>query len=182
MAPLARLRGTSPLDQPVTKIMNSYAILKSPVGHLLLVADETHLLGIYFSGEKHAPATRDWKCNPDHAVLKQTARELDEYFNGTRTTFSVPLRYEGTKFQQAIWRQISQISFGKTISYTELANRVGAPGAPRAAGTATGQNPLSIIIPCHRVVGRNGRLHGYAGGLDRKRRLLEVEKVRIYSA
>jgi len=98
--------------------MNSYSILKSTVGDLLLVADETHLIGIYFSGEKHAPATRDWKRNPDHAVLKQTARELDEYFNGTRTTFSVPLRYDGTKFQQEIWRQISQISFGKTISYT----------------------------------------------------------------
>jgi len=159
--------------------MNSYSILKSTVGDLLLVADETHLIGIYFSGEKHAPATRDWKRNPDHTVLKQTARELDEYFNGTRTTFSVPLRYDGTKFQQEIWRQISQISFGKTISYTELAKRAGAPSVPRAAGTATGQNPLSIIIPCHRVVGRNGGLRGYAGGLDRKRHLLEVEKIRI---
>jgi len=159
--------------------MNSYSILKSTVGDLLLVADETHLIGIYFSGEKHAPATRDWKRNPDHTVLKQTARELDEYFNGTRTTFSVPLRYDGTKFQQEIWRQISQIPFGKTISYTELAKRAGAPSAPRAAGTATGQNPLSIIIPCHRVVGRNGGLRGYAGGLDRKRHLLEVEKIRI---
>jgi len=159
--------------------MNSYSILKSTVGDLLLVADETHLIGIYFSGEKHAPATRDWKRNPDHTVLKQTARELDEYFNGTRTTFSVPLRYDGTKFQQEIWRQISQISFGKTISYTELAKRAGAPGAPRAAGTATGQNPLSIIIPCHRVVGTNGGLRGYAGGLDRKRHLLEVEKITI---
>jgi methylated-DNA-[protein]-cysteine S-methyltransferase len=159
--------------------MNSYSILKSPVGDLLLVADETHLLGIYFSGEKHAPATRDWKRNPNHAVLKQTARELDEYFNGTRTTFSVPLRYDGTKFQKEIWRRISQISFGKTISYTELAKRAGAPSARRAAGRATGQNPLSIIIPCHRVVGRNGGLHGYAGGLDRKRRLLEIEKITI---
>ena len=100
-------------------------------------------------------------------------------FNGTRTTFSVPLRYDGTKFQKEIWRQISQISFGKTISYTELAKRAGAPSARRAAGRATGQNPLSIIIPCHRVVGRNGGLHGYAGGLDRKRRLLEIEKITI---
>jgi methylated-DNA-[protein]-cysteine S-methyltransferase len=159
--------------------MNSYSILKSPVGDLLLVSDATHLLGIYFSGEQHAPATHDWKHNPDHAVLRQTARELDEYFDGTRTTFSVPLRYDGTKFQREIWRQISQIPFGKTISYSELAKRAGAPGAPRAAGTATGQNPLSIIIPCHRVVGRNGELHGYAGGLARKRRLLEVEKIMI---
>lgn len=167
------------MGQPLTKIMNSYSILKSPVGDLLLVSDATHLLGIYFSGEKHAPATHDWKHNPDHAVLRQTARELDEYFDGTRTTFSVPLRYDGTKFQREIWRQISQIPFGKTLSYSELAKRAGAPGAPRAAGTATGQNPLSIIIPCHRVVGRNGELHGYAGGLARKRRLLEVEKIMI---
>ena len=159
--------------------MNSYSVLKSPVGDLLLVADATHLLGIYFCGEKHAPATLNWKHNPDHAVLKQTARELEEYFNGTRTTFSVPLRYGGTKFQQEIWMQISQIPFGEMISYSELAKRAGAPGAARAAGTATGQNPISIMIPCHRVVGKNGGLHGYAGGLDRKRRLLKVEKVTI---
>lgn len=159
--------------------MNSYSILKSPVGNLLLVADATHLLGIYFSGDKHAPATHNWKHHPDHAVLKQTARELEEYFNGTRMTFSVPLRYGGTKFQQQIWTQISRIPFGETISYSELAERAGAPGAPRAAGMATGQNPISIMIPCHRVVGRNGGLHGYAGGLDRKRRLLEVEKVTV---
>jgi methylated-DNA-[protein]-cysteine S-methyltransferase len=159
--------------------MNSYTILPSPIGDLLLVTDDTHLRGIYFAGEKHAPATRHWERNPNHAVLKQTARELGEYFNGTRTTFSVPLRYEGTRFQQAIWTQISQIPFGKTISYTELAHRAGAPNASRAAGTATGQNPLSILVPCHRVVGRNGGLHGYAGGLDRKRRLLALEKVSI---
>ena len=157
--------------------MNSFTVLPSPVGDLLLVADETHLRGVYFAGEKHAPATGGWEHNPDQAVLKQTARELAEYFSGTRTTFSVPLRHEGTKFQQAIWRQISQIPFGRTISYAELAQRAGAPNAPRAAGTATGQNPLSIVVPCHRVVGRSGRMHGYAGGLDRKRRLLELEKV-----
>jgi methylated-DNA-[protein]-cysteine S-methyltransferase len=157
--------------------MNSFAILPSPVGDLLLVADETHLRGVYFAGEKHAPPTRGWEHNPDQTILKQAARELAEYFSGTRTTFSVPLCYEGTKFQQAIWRQISQIPFGRTISYTELAERAGAPNAPRAAGTATGQNPFSILVPCHRVMGRNGGMHGYAGGLDRKRRLLELEKV-----
>ncbi|MBW0001738.1 MAG: methylated-DNA--[protein]-cysteine S-methyltransferase [Verrucomicrobia bacterium] len=157
--------------------MNSFTILPSPLGDLLLVADETHLRGVYFAGEKHAPPTRGWEHNPDQAVLKQTACELAEYFSGSRTAFSVPLRYEGTSFQQAIWRQISAIPFGRTISYSELAQRAGAPNAPRAAGTATGQNPLSILVPCHRVVGSNGGMHGYAGGLDRKRRLLQLETV-----
>jgi methylated-DNA-[protein]-cysteine S-methyltransferase len=157
--------------------MTSYSILKTTrLGDLLLVANETKLIGIYFADEKHAPAlSKDWTLNPRHPVLKQASQELDDYLESKRTSFSVPLHSAGTNFQQEVWRQIARIPFGKTISYAELAKRAGAPKAVRAAGTATGRNPLGIIVPCHRVVGKNGGLGGYAGGLDRKKRLLEIE-------
>lgn len=157
--------------------MNSYTLLKAgPLGDLLLVANATHLLGIYFVGCKHAPAIpSDWKLNSQHPVLTQASQQIEEYLSGHRTTFTVPLHFSGTKLQNEIWRQIAQIPFGQTITYTELATRAGAPHAIRAAGTATGKNPLSIIIPCHRVVGKNGALTGYAGTLPRKKHLLAVE-------
>jgi methylated-DNA-[protein]-cysteine S-methyltransferase len=157
--------------------MNSYTILKTDLlGDLLLVANPEHLTGVYFCGRQHAPAPRDdWKQDPRQPVLRQAARELQEYFAGERKTFSVPLHFGGTDFQHEIWRQIARIPFGETISYSELAGRAGAPDAVRAAGTATGQNPLAIIVPCHRVVGKNGKLTGFAGGLDRKKSLLAVE-------
>ena len=159
--------------------MNYYSILKtSKLGDLLLLADESHLTGIYFTDRQHAPPIgKDLKMNPEHPVLQQAATEIQEYLKGARKTFLVPLRFEGTHFQQSIWVQIVKIPFGQTITYTELAKRAGTPTALRAAGTATGRNPLGIIIPCHRVVGKNGGLGGYAGGLDRKKRLLEVEAV-----
>lgn len=113
--------------------------------------------------------------DPHHPVLKQAGEELRGYLRGDRTNFTVSLEGAGTAFQREVWRQIALIPFGQTITYTELARRAGAPAAVRAAGTATGKNPISIIVPCHRVVGKNGLLRGYAGGLDRKRRLLEME-------
>ena len=157
--------------------MNSYTILKkTPVGDLLLVANERQLTGIYFQDHKHGPKLQnDWKLDPQHPVLQQASQELREYFAGTRTEFSIPPCFGGTDFQNEIWRQIARIPFGETITYSELAERAGAPIAVRAVGTATGQNPLSIIVPCHRVIGKNGSMTGYAGGLDRKRRLLESE-------
>jgi methylated-DNA-[protein]-cysteine S-methyltransferase len=157
--------------------MTSYTILKTDlVGDLLLVATPRELTGVYFHGRKHAPALRDdWKLDPRHPVLRQAAAELQEYFAGKRKTFSVPLHFDGTDFQHEIWRQIARIPFGETITYSELAELAGAPDAVRAAGTATGQNPLSIIVPCHRVVGKNGKLTGFAGGLDRKKNLLGIE-------
>jgi methylated-DNA-[protein]-cysteine S-methyltransferase len=109
--------------------------------------------------------------------LRQAARELGEYFAGKRRKFDVPLAPAGTPFQRAVWRAIAAVPFGSTINYTELARQAGFPGSARAAGTATGRNPLSIIIPCHRILGSNGSLTGYAGGLHRKRALLEHEGV-----
>ena len=157
--------------------MKSYTHLKTQtLGDILLVANDTHLLGIYFANHKNGPTlSEEWQLNPKHPVLKQAGKELQEYLEGKRTTFSVPFSFEGTDFQQAVWRQIAVIPFGETISYTELARRAGKPDALRAAGTATGRNPISIIVPCHRVIGKGGGMGGYAGGLDRKKVLLKAE-------
>jgi methylated-DNA-[protein]-cysteine S-methyltransferase len=156
--------------------MTTYTILKSPVGDLMLVANESELTGLYFVDCDHVPAQDGWKRDEQHPVLKQAAKELNEYFAGKRFDFSFPPSSSGTDFQKRVWREIAKIPFGKTISYGELAKRTGKPKAIRAAGTATGRNPLGIIIPCHRVLAKGGGIGGYAGGLDRKRRLLEHEK------
>jgi methylated-DNA-[protein]-cysteine S-methyltransferase len=157
--------------------MKSYMYLKTKMhGDLLLVANSSHLIGVYFSNQPNGPKlSADWKMEPVHAILKQAGKELHEYLAGKRADFSVPIAFDGTEFQREIWKQIARIPFGKTISYTELARRAGAPKATRAVGTATGRNPLGIIIPCHRVVGKDGGLGGYAGGLDRKKSLLNIE-------
>lgn len=142
----------------------------------MLVADETALAGLYFVGMKHVPdASKRWKLNEKDPLLLETAKQLQEYFETTRRSFSIPLRFDGTNFQQRIWREIASIPYAKTINYSELANRAGAPAAIRAAGTTTGKNPISIIVPCHRVMGKSGGLCGFAGGLERKRYLLELE-------
>jgi methylated-DNA-[protein]-cysteine S-methyltransferase len=160
-----------------------YCIIKSPVNDLMLVADDSALTGLYFAGCDHIPvASQHWTPNARHPVLKQTAKQLQEYFTGKRTSFSLPLRLTGTDFQEKIWRQIALIPCEKTISYSELAKRAGAPQAIRAVGTATGRNPLSIVIPCHRVMGKNGSLCGFAGGLAKKQQLLELEKPDIRAA
>jgi methylated-DNA-[protein]-cysteine S-methyltransferase len=159
--------------------MTSYTILKTPLmGDLLLVANETQLTGIYYAGGKHAPGVnKAWKRDPAHPVLKKAGREIEDYLKGKRDRFTVPLHADGTDFQRAVWREIARIPFGKTISYSELARRAGKPDAIRAAGTATGRNPHSIIVPCHRVLAKGGGLGGYAGTLARKKRLLAIEKV-----
>jgi methylated-DNA-[protein]-cysteine S-methyltransferase len=157
--------------------MKSYSYLKTEtLGDLLLVATSTHLVGIYFPNHKSGPKLPgNWKLDAKHPILHQAGRELQEYFEGKRTSFSVPISYDGTDFQNEIWKQIARIPFGDTVTYSELAQRAGAPAAVRAAGTATGRNPLSIIVPCHRVVAKNGGMGGYAGGLDRKKNLLKIE-------
>lgn len=157
--------------------MKSYTYLKTQMlGDLLLVATSTHLVGIYFPNHKHGPKLpEDWELSSKHPVLRQAGEEIQEYLRGKRTSFSVPISFEGTGFQHEIWRQIALIPFGQTITYSELARRAKAPKAIRAAGAATGKNPLGIIVPCHRVIGKNGSLTGFAGGLDRKKSLLKIE-------
>ena len=158
--------------------MKSYTIHKtSTLGDLTLVADDNKLIGIYFANHKHLPQKADWKLNNKHPILKQAGKEITEYLEGERKIFSLPLHYAGTDFQQKVWQQIARIPYGKTISYMELAKRAGRPKAIRAAGTATGRNPLSIIIPCHRVIATNGTMGGFGGGMERKKKLLEVEVV-----
>ena len=132
--------------------------------------------GIYFVGQRYEILIEnDWREDGDDPVLTECARQLGEYFEGARREFDLPLAAAGSDFQQRVWREIARIPFGETVSYAELARRAGAPGSARAAGAATGHNPLSVVVPCHRVVGSDGSLTGYAGGLERKTRLLEIE-------
>lgn len=148
----------------------------SPIGELLLAADESALTGVYYAGRKHVPAIhKHWKPDRKHPILIEAAAQLQDYFAGRRAGFDLPLRMTGTAFQKKVWKEIAQIPFGKTVTYGELARRVGSPTAIRAAGASTGRNPVSIIVPCHRVVGKNGSLTGFAGGLERKRHLLKLE-------
>jgi methylated-DNA-[protein]-cysteine S-methyltransferase len=152
-----------------------YRYVESPVGRILLVGDGTFLTGLYTAEHKRVrgPAA-DWRpCDePFAAVVEQLA----EYFAGDRRMFELPLRLDGTPFQQRVWRELVRIPYGRTITYAELARRAGNPAASRAVGNANGRNPISIIVPCHRVIGADGQLTGYAGGVDMKRRLLEWER------
>ncbi len=163
--------------------MHVYDWYESPHGRMLLAARGDALTGVYFEGQKYHPALApDWRRSADHPVLRQAARELSEYFAGRRTRFEVSMAAAGTPFQRAVWQAIAAIPFGATITYVELARRAGFPGSARAAGAATGRNPLTIVVPCHRVVGSDGSLTGYAGGLDRKRALLRREGVALAAA
>ena len=156
--------------------MHYYDYYHSPRGRMLLVADDTALRGAYFTGQKYHPRIeKGWVRDARHILLRQAKRELAEYFDGTRTRFTVKIAPRGTPFQVAVWKAITRVAFGKTIPYAELARRAGHPGGARAAGGATGHNPISIIVPCHRIVGSNGALTGYAGGLTKKRAFLALE-------
>ena len=157
-----------------------YCEMASPLGPLLVVASDAGLRGIYFEEHKHFKGKGDWQCDARHPILQQAALQLQEFFAGTRTGFDVPLDLSGTPFQQAVWRQLLTIPYGETISYAQHAQRVGRPTATRAVGAAIGRNPVSIVVPCHRVLGSNGAHTGYAGGLERKRALLEFESQRAH--
>src|SRR5260221_1501988 len=156
--------------------MQYYDYYESPHGRMLLVASGEGLSGVYFDRQKYLPRVEsDWRRDARHAPLRQAKRELAEYFGGERKRFETALAPEGTPFQQAVWKAISAVGFGKTITHGELARRPGVPGSARGAGAATGRNPIGIIVPCHRIVGSNGGLSGYAGGPRRKRALLALE-------
>jgi methylated-DNA-[protein]-cysteine S-methyltransferase len=153
-----------------------YDRVASPLGTMLLIARGDALAGIHFDGGRYEPAMgADWQRTKDHPVLRAAQAQLDLYFAGARTTFDLPLAPMGTAFQRAVWAAIGTVPYGATIAYRELAARAGRPGSIRAAGTATGRNPWTIVVPCHRIVGADGALTGYAGGVDRKRALLALE-------
>jgi methylated-DNA-[protein]-cysteine S-methyltransferase len=151
-----------------------YTKFDSPIGELLLVGDGTSLHGLYMQEGRTATEVRSsWKkaAEPFAAVRDQ----LHEYFASRRTAFDVPLTMAGSPFQRRVWGALLEIPYGESISYGELARRIGTPSAPRAVGTANGQNPISLIVPCHRVIGADGSLTGYGGGVERKRFLLDLE-------
>ena len=162
--------------------MYHYSFLDSPIGTLTLVADDDALVEVWFPNHRERDGgpsidERDGAVfDPEHAILRHASEQLGEYFAGSRTTFDVPLAPEGTPFQRAAWRALSTIPFGETVSYGEQARRLGDPHKARAVGAANGRNPLPIIVPCHRVVGSNGRLTGFGGGVESKAWLLDHER------
>jgi methylated-DNA-[protein]-cysteine S-methyltransferase len=157
----------------------------SPLGAMIIAATDKGLAGLWFDGQRHLPpelhaAPSVWPSDPDHPVLKEVMRQLGEYFAGNRTQFDVPLDLShGTDFQQSVWQALLNIPQGGTASYGEVSLRIGKPAAVRAVGAAVGRNPVSIIVPCHRVMGAGGALTGYAGGLERKSALLRLEGVAL---
>lgn len=146
----------------------------SPLGPLRILAQAGTITGVYLPDHRASPDCRAVE-RPEDPLLRRAARQLEEYFAGERTRFDLPLRLRGTAFQQAIWAELRQIPFGATTTYGQLAAAVGRPNASRAVGAANGRNPISIIVPCHRVIGANGALTGYAGGVEAKRWLLRLE-------
>jgi methylated-DNA-[protein]-cysteine S-methyltransferase len=151
-----------------------FSVMPSPVGRLMLTGDEHVLTGVYFENDTQLPAPLPAWIQDDRP-LTAAREQLNEYFAGKRKHFELPLALEGTAFQRRVWEALTGIPFGTTISYAELARRVAMPKAMRAVGAANGRNPISIVVPCHRVIGADGSLTGYGGGLPRKRWLLELE-------
>ena len=164
--------------------MNTLRYLRhdSPIGTLLLAASEQGLRAIYMSRQRHVPDEPEQNWKPvtredaaQCAILERAREQLDEYFAGARSQFDLPLDLVGTAFQRSVWKGLCGIAFGATISYGELARRIGNARAVRAVGLANGRNPVSIVVPCHRVIGADGSMTGYGGGIDRKRYLLALE-------
>jgi methylated-DNA-[protein]-cysteine S-methyltransferase len=144
---------------------------------MTLAASSQGLCGAWFDGQKHQPEVQAWTHDQEHPLLLQVQSQLAQYFAGQRRVFALPLDLShGTDFQQTVWRALMDIGHGTSVSYSELAHRIGRPQAVRALGAAVGRNSISIIVPCHRVLGANGGLTGYAGGLPRKSALLELER------
>ena len=154
----------------------NYTVMKSSVGEITLVADNVSLRAIYWLNQKPDRVKfPDLENNYSNPVLKSAVKQLKAYFSGTRRKFDIPLRPVGTVFQEEVWLALRSISYGETVSYSDIAKQIGRPKAVRAVGAAIGKNPLSIMIPCHRVIGANGKLIGFAGGLSTKEFLLNLE-------
>lgn len=154
-----------------------YSTIESPIGIITLTSDRTALTGLYMELHKGMPeGAATWVQNDAAEPFGLTRTQLSDYFAGSSQDFTVPLKPSGTEFQMSVWAELLNIPFGKTISYGELARRIDNPKASRAVGLANGQNPISIIVPCHRVIGTNGKLTGYGGGIPRKEFLLKLEQ------
>ena len=159
----------------MSRIGTYVTTLDSPLGPLLMTAGETGISGLYMDTdlEGHIGPGADWV--EDAARFEEARRQLDEYFAGHRTEFDLPLSPRGTAFQREVWAALQTIPYGEVRSYGQIAAQIGRPGASRAVGLANGRNPISVIVPCHRVIGASGALTGYGGGLPRKRLLLDLE-------
>ncbi len=158
----------------VSAAARMYTWYESPIGPLLLAGTPSHLTLVSFAQGKHARHVKpEWR--EDHSAFQRVIWQLSQYFAGKLRRFDLPLRLEGTEFQNSVWTALSSIPYGETISYQQLAYRVGRPRAVRAVGTANGANPIPIILPCHRVIGNDGSLTGFGGGLPLKKKLLQLE-------
>ncbi|WP_404789801.1 methylated-DNA--[protein]-cysteine S-methyltransferase [Altericista sp. CCNU0014] len=155
-----------------------YTVYESPIQTLRLVSDGRSLIGLYMMSEKHRlKPQNDWVEDDSVTPFLETKQQLAAYFAGTLTEFDVPLQMQGTIFQQRVWEALKSIPYGATLFYGELAKQIGQPNASRAVGLANGRNPISIVVPCHRVIGANGKLTGYGGGIERKQWLLNHERL-----
>lgn len=153
------------------------AFVQTPVGRLQMVAQSDALIALLWENERLDRVRLNDSIQDDHhPVLVETRRQLDQYFSRERETFSIPIKPRGTPFQTVVWDALRQIPYGQTTTYGKIAEQIGRPRAVRAVGGANGKNPISIIIPCHRVIGASGKLTGFAGGLDNKQRLLRFER------
>lgn len=155
--------------------MTRYTWHESPAGRLLLAGSDEALERLHFARGSRAAAPDPLWCN-DRAAFRETIHQLDAYFAGSLREFDLTLRPEGTTFQLRVWRELQAIPYGQTITYGELARRIGNPSASRAVGLANGSNPIAIVIPCHRVIGASGKLTGFGGGIDVKAKLLALER------
>ena len=175
MKPQGQVRAQAGTQSP--RRFTAQCRISTPLGPLTLAATAQGLAGAWFDGQAHHPGLLDAPTAADDPYLAQAARELAAYFNGQAKAdvFSVPLDAQGTAFQQSVWHALRAIAAGTSSSYGSIASALGMPAAARAVGAAVGRNPLSIIVPCHRVLGRDGTLTGYAGGLERKQELLRLE-------
>ncbi len=161
------------MSAPETQLL--YTCIPSPIGELLLVGDGSTLQRLHMlQAPRPARISATWRSEPQ--AFAEPRRQLEEYFAGQRTEFDLPLSMHGTPFQRSVWSALCEIGYGQTASYGQVATRLGQPGAARAVGIANARNPISIIVPCHRVIGADGTLTGYGGGLERKRYLLELEQ------
>jgi methylated-DNA-[protein]-cysteine S-methyltransferase len=155
----------------------THTVVDSPIGPLTLVASDGALVGLYMREHRHRPESATFGVGTDEGFT-DAIEQLDEYFRGERTDFDLNLAPRGTTFQREVWAALRAIPYGETVTYGQLAATIGRPTASRAVGLANGRNPISIVVPCHRVVGSNGKLTGYGGGIERKRLLLEHERRR----
>ncbi|MEU3096700.1 methylated-DNA--[protein]-cysteine S-methyltransferase [Streptomyces sp. NPDC006967] len=155
--------------------MRQHTVIDSPYGPLTLVADDGVLCGLYMTGQRHRPPEESFGA-PDDTPFAGAKEQLTAYFAGELKEFSLQLRLHGTPFQRRVWEQLTHVPYGETRTYGQLADALGNPKASRAVGLANGRNPVGIIVPCHRVIGAGGGLTGYGGGLERKQRLLDLER------